>query len=72
MSIIDDLRSYTLSIGDNKLALFDIILTIIAGIIISIIAKTNIFLTVAFVFPLGVLVHYFAGIDTAGNRMLGL
>jgi hypothetical protein len=52
------------------LAIADIIMTIIGAIIISLIFKINFFLTLIFLFLLGIVLHRFFCVNTTINKMI--
>lgn len=52
------------------LAIADIIMTIIGAIIISLILKINLFLTLIFLFLLGIILHRLFCVNTTINKMI--
>lgn len=52
------------------LAIADIIMTIIGAIIISLIFKINFFLTLIFLFLLGIILHRLFCVNTTINKMI--
>lgn len=52
------------------LAIADIIMTIIGAIIISLILKINFFLTLIFLFLLGIILHRLFCVNTTINKMI--
>lgn len=52
------------------LAIADIIMTIIGAIIISLIFKINLFLTLIFLFLLGIVLHRLFCVNTTINKMI--
>jgi hypothetical protein len=52
------------------LAIVDIIMTIIGAIIISLIFKINLFLTLIFLFLLGIILHRLFCVNTTINKLI--
>ena len=51
-------------------AIVDVLLTILGGAIISLLFKTNLLITIVFLFILGIILHYIFCVETTLNKMI--
>ena len=69
-SVIDELRSYRIPIGDMNITVFDLSGSLIGGYLFGKLIGVNPYLTAGLSIPVGIVVHEMVGVETQISKKM--